>query len=227
MRVSRQIGWSDKSNVLYDILQELEAISCKIACSNTTTTTTSTTTAPPVTCNTFVLINYSIIPQPYDLIDCNGNTVLGEVAEGQSLIVCAQSVNFGGGLFNVGGDSCNSVCTLYEINVDPNGEYSYTDCNGNLVGPIIEPSGGTFYVCANDVPSVTSGTVTALNLCQCISYTLADTAGLGGTYDYIGCDLVSYTGQTILPFDVAIVCSLNVPTVSLDVTITANSICIL
>jgi hypothetical protein len=34
MRVSRQIGWSDKSNVLYNILQELEAISCKIACSS-------------------------------------------------------------------------------------------------------------------------------------------------------------------------------------------------
>lgn len=45
MRVSRQIGWSDKSNVLYNILQELDAISCKIACS---TTTTSSTIAPLV-----------------------------------------------------------------------------------------------------------------------------------------------------------------------------------
>lgn len=41
---SRQIGWSNKSNLLYSILKEFDAINCQIC----NTTTTSTTAAPLV-----------------------------------------------------------------------------------------------------------------------------------------------------------------------------------
>ena len=40
---SRQIGWSNKSNLLYGILKEFDAINCQI-CNTTSTSTTATPT---------------------------------------------------------------------------------------------------------------------------------------------------------------------------------------
>ena len=124
MRVSRQIGWSDKSNVLYNILQELDAISCKIACS---TTTSSSTTLP---CNTYVLVP-SPISNSYTGTDCNGNSISGDVNNG--IILCAQSITYDGPLYNLD-STCNPECMLYSIvPSDDINEYQYTDCDGNVI----------------------------------------------------------------------------------------------
>lgn len=53
---NRQIGWSDKTNMLWNILAELNALTCDVACKSTTTTsstsstTTTSTTVPPDIC---------------------------------------------------------------------------------------------------------------------------------------------------------------------------------
>lgn len=209
MRVSRQIGWSDKSNVLYNILQELEAISCKIACSNTTTTTTSTTTTPP--CNTYVLLqdssNYS-----YTGVGCDGNSISGTPVE-PGITLCAQSITYAGPLYNLD-SSCNPECMLYSIvaNDDIN-DYQYTDCDNNFISGSLSDSDG-IYVCAKP------GTGTGSNVtfiekgpCKCVEYQINGGA-LGGTYSYIGCDFSLNKNVPIGEEEYIIVCALTVPIVS-------------
>lgn len=211
MRVSRQIGWSDKSNVLYNILQELEAISCKIACSNTTTTTTSTTTTPP--CNTYVLLQTPAIFS-YTGVGCDGNSISGTPA-GSGVTLCAQSITYAGPLYNLD-SSCNPECILYQISIDPvfGGEYIYTNCEGIQIGPVTEPGGGTFYICAK--PGTIGGnnvTFTQIGPCKCVEYQI--NGGLfGGTYSYIGCDFSNNKSIPIGAEESIIVCALAIPTVS-------------
>jgi len=45
---NRQIGWGDRTNMLWNILAELNALTCDVACKSTTTTTS--TTVPPDVC---------------------------------------------------------------------------------------------------------------------------------------------------------------------------------
>ena len=43
---NRQIGWNDRTNMLWNIAKELSALTCDVACKSTTTTTSSTTAQP-------------------------------------------------------------------------------------------------------------------------------------------------------------------------------------
>lgn len=236
VNVSRQIGWSNESNLYYEWLNELAKVTahaadcCTTSTTSSTSTTTTTTTAPPVPCYTFVLMNNTVLPTEYDYVNCEGTLLTGLVlGEGQSTILCARDVIpfIGTEVYNVGGDPCNSVCTLYNIDITDSlgGDYSYTDCNGNFVGPVIADQ-GSYYVCANDVPAVIGGSAMALNLCQCISYTLVEISGNPETYSYIGCDLVSYKNQPIGPFESITICSLTVPVSTIgNVLVTPIAIC--
>ena len=49
---SRQIGWSTKSNLLWEISKQLEALTGVIGRNIPVTTTTTTTTVPPTTTTT-------------------------------------------------------------------------------------------------------------------------------------------------------------------------------
>lgn len=45
---SKQIGWSNKSNLLYEVLKQLNKLNKQICCGVTTSTTSSTTTSSPL-----------------------------------------------------------------------------------------------------------------------------------------------------------------------------------
>jgi len=220
---NRQIGWSNKCNMLYDILDELKSVTYTLGSS-----TTSSSTTPSLPCNTYVLINGNV-SQSYSYVNCNGDTVTGDLADGQSLIICARSVSFGGNLFNIGGDPCNSTCILYQVTGDIQfgGTYNYINCEGNAVGPQSLLAGEKVYICAQ-VNTIAGDfiSISPLNLCKCISYTLEETSGDGpGVCNYIGCDFIDYKNVSIPTGSSITVCSLTVPIVSLSVNITPNSIC--
>jgi len=206
MRVSRQIGWSDKSNVLYDILQELEAISCKIACSNTTTTTTTT-----LPCNTYVLLSSPLVTS-YSGTDCSGNSISGDVNNG--IILCAQSITYDGPLYNLD-STCNPECMLYSITPsDDINEYQYTDCDGNVITGSFSTL-EAIYACVK--PGTTSGsnvTFEEIGPCKCIEYQINGGFATGGTYSYIGCDFSENTDLPINPEETITVCALSIPTLS-------------
>jgi hypothetical protein len=208
MRVSRQIGWSDKSNVLYDILQELEAISCKIACSDTTTTTT--TTPPP--CNTYVLLQTPVYDS-YTGVGCDGNSISGTISQ-PGITLCAQSITFDGPLYNLD-SSCNPECMLYSIvPFDDINDYQYTDCDNNVITGSFSTLEG-IYACVK--PGTTSGlnvTFTQIGPCKCIEYQINGGFVSGGTYSYIGCDFSINNNVTIGAEESVIICALAIPTLS-------------
>lgn len=226
---NRQIGWSNKCNMLYDILDELKNVSAALG--------SSTTTIPPTSCYTYVLINdYDNNPSTYDYTDCDGNFVPSVVLNSHSsIILCARDIVPHGNtqVYNVGGDPCTSTCTLYEISNTSlfGADYSYTDCNGNSVGPISIANLETDIICAiNNSVIEEFGVINInpLNLCKCISYTLAELSSVdSATYNYIGCDLVYYRDQVLSPGDTVDICSLIVPTYNGTITITPNNICVL
>ena len=113
---SRQIGWSGRANLLWQISKQLEYLTCVAAggCGTTTTTTTevpitttTTTTAPGPICDTY----FNITGSPFATIsytDCNGVEVVNaEVNIITSVCVTPGTVTGEVEAFEVYPNTCN------------------------------------------------------------------------------------------------------------------------
>jgi hypothetical protein len=107
--ISKQIGWSQEANLLWEILRELNSIDtvmCKNDCIVPIPTTTSTTTID-TNCISYTLNNLDPVDTTFSYINCSGqlqsNVFIGA---NSSVNICAQlsNVNFNGEIIN------NGVC---------------------------------------------------------------------------------------------------------------------
>lgn len=212
VNVSRQIGWSNESNLYYEWLNELAKVTAHAADCCTTTTTSSTTTTPPLPCNTYVLLQ--TLGDNYTGVGCDGSSISGTPAE-PGITLCAQSINYAGPLYILD-SSCNPECMLYLITINlGGGDYTYKNCEGIQIGPVFEPGGETFYVCAE--PGTVSGNniiFTQIGPCKCVEYQINGGFFGGGTYSYIGCDFSYNKNIPIGDGESIIICALAVPTIS-------------
>lgn len=83
---NRQIGWSQESNLLWQIAKQLEKINTQLCCG---TTTTTTTTACP--CNTWEL-SASPTGATFEATDCIGNVSILDFKGGQTSSGCYENV---------------------------------------------------------------------------------------------------------------------------------------
>ena len=129
MIAPKQIGWSEKANLLWEISRQLDrtlAFMCTGPCPTTTTTTTlpptttTTTTAEPTTtttttalpCICYTITNLQGFNDVYSYLDCDG--VLVEdlpILNGQTISFCAQQDSIkGADVVIVDNGACGEFC---------------------------------------------------------------------------------------------------------------------
>jgi hypothetical protein len=103
---SRQIGWSTKANLLWQISKQLERLTC-VTAGGCGITTTTTTTAPGPICDTY----FNITGSPFATIsytDCNGVEIVNaEVNIITSVCVTPGTVTGEVEAFEVYPNTCN------------------------------------------------------------------------------------------------------------------------
>jgi hypothetical protein len=96
---SRQIGWSTKANLLWQISKQLEYLTCVAAggCSSTTTTTTSTIAPSTTTTTTTICVEFinSIIISNGSYALANGTYTRDNPSEAFTLTEVGGSIFFG------------------------------------------------------------------------------------------------------------------------------------
>ena len=90
---SRQIGWSNRANLLWQISKQLEYLTCVTAggCGTTTTTSTiapTTTTTTTIACECLTFVNEDGNLCFIGFTDCNGEPVETEILANETLQFC-------------------------------------------------------------------------------------------------------------------------------------------
>ena len=196
----KQIGWSEKANLLWEISRQLDRIN-SVVCTGPCPTTTSTTTISPTTtttttldCNCYTLINNSNSPLTYNYIDCSGieiNDIQIEIGETINLCAFPNSIKVSGEILilnqGVCGEDCNYSCNIYKVETPtfPPGvgwDYSYVNCDGIFVQGSLT-NGGTPLIDCMVVGSLTyspPGGLTVTNLGECLVNTTSTFVDCGG-----------------------------------------------
>lgn len=218
---NRQIGWSDKSNMLYNILRELRLLNGQVGGNASTTTTTTT-----IACKTYILLADESVGLSYTYTACNGSSESGSLASGSGgVVICARSVSYTGTKYDLNNNDCRSTCILYELtnNTLLDEGVDYTDCSGNSASVTVTGN-SIAYICAiKDSVVISNVLIAPVGNCECIEYQL--TAGAtSGTYRYIGCDYVRSGVITLNAGTTITICALDVPRVS-DLTIAVVGAC--
>tara|TARA_R110000868_G_scaffold14426_4_gene67253 strand:- start:47750 stop:48751 length:1002 start_codon:yes stop_codon:yes gene_type:complete len=102
---NKQIGWSTKQKLLWEIANSLD----KITCPNAPCTTTTTTIA--IVCNCYTISNLTGDATTYSYVDCEGVSQLDlPIAQGESISLCAKmdSLNFNDQIIDNG--TCDGPC---------------------------------------------------------------------------------------------------------------------
>lgn len=152
---SRQIGWSTRDNLLWQISKQLEHLICVKSggCLSTTTTTTTT-----LDCNCYTIINNTNSPLTYSYVNCGGDLISDvPIASGETVNLCASrsSIIFTYGLIldqGVCEEVCNYSCNIYNVPFPadpafPSWDYSYVDCEGIFIQGSLEGGGQSVTDC--------------------------------------------------------------------------------
>jgi hypothetical protein len=140
---NKQIGWSEKANLLWEISKQLDKLLCvNTVCQTSTSSTTTTTTT--INCHCYTIVNNSGSDSTYSYVDCLGNVendIL--ITAGQFVNICAifGSIVFIDGLIIDNGvclEVCNYSCSYYKVVAPERPEnttwyYSYLNCDGTFV----------------------------------------------------------------------------------------------
>ena len=95
MIAPKQIGWSQESNLLWEISRQLDRLNSQMCTGGCPTTTTTTTIG--IICNSYTLNNLDDFDTTYSYIDCGGRLVEDvSISAFGTADICAQfdSVNF-------------------------------------------------------------------------------------------------------------------------------------
>jgi hypothetical protein len=99
---NKQIGWSEKANLLWEISRQLDRLNSQMCTGGCPTTTTTTTVN---LCNSYTITNQDDFDTTYSYIDCGGRLVEDvSISAFGTAEFCAQfdSVNFNGEIVDNG-----------------------------------------------------------------------------------------------------------------------------
>jgi hypothetical protein len=103
MIAPKQIGWSQESNLLWEISRQLDRLNSQMCIGGCPTTTTTSTTL--IICNSYTLNNLDDFDTTFSYLDCGGRLVEDIVISAFGTVdICAQagSVNFNGEIIDNG-----------------------------------------------------------------------------------------------------------------------------
>lgn len=84
---NKQIGWSEKANLLWEISRQLDRLNTQMCTGGCPTTTTTSTTLP--VCNIY-RISSDVAVYFAQWIDCDGNPASSVISIGESYDICAR-----------------------------------------------------------------------------------------------------------------------------------------
>jgi hypothetical protein len=213
----KQIGWSQESNLLWEISKQLDRLNTQMCTGGcpTTTTTTTTTFIPPGAIQFPILIGYETILPVEDIVVSNTledmclfvNNSNNENVNPDSLIVDGTTYYFDPETYIL----YNSVTNTFAEDGYYTGEPFLQVIDG--LAQIINP----FVLCV-----ITTTTTTTVNLCR--SYTITNLLSEDTTYSYINCEGVSVLDVPILDGANATFCAL-LDTVNFNSEIVDNGLC--
>jgi hypothetical protein len=221
---SRGIGWSEQSNLLWQISKELERLTCVMAGGCTTTTTTTTSAITNYNVAGCERMEYHVISYTGGDVLPEGTIVNNDTPECWSIIDQTTNPADVGTITYVWPtlndctpciDSHTTTttttttldCNCYTLinNTNSSSTYNYIDCEGIEINDVPIAIGETINLCAslnsiifNDGLILDEGVCGAVCNYSCNIYNVsapADPPGVGWDYSYVDCDGIFKQGS--------------------------------